>query len=301
MDKLNPKYQKQIEQIKIDADNYADEQMQTVYKNQNEHLDELHKFIGVMYIKYAVDGLLKGLSNTQRKTITGDINSKLKAIGKDMGQTQVDKVTNILKRNYSDTYYKNAYTMDKGINVDLKFNILKKEYVDAAVNSPVDGTLFSERIWDNTASVADKIKQALIDAMNGDTTIDKIGKQVQNIFNVNASDAQRLVRTENARVQSQAIDDIGNNAGCTQQMYSATLEANTCSECGELDGQIFDIDDDSKPQIPEDLHPNCRCLYINIPTHGWTPTVRKDNETKEIIDYKDYATWLKDKGINEDD
>lgn len=298
MAKINPEYQKQIEEIKIDADNYADEQMQTTYKNQKDHLDEIHALIGMIYIKYAVDGLLN-ITQAQKNSILKNIDIKITKASKDMGQTQVNNVTNILKHNYTNTYYQNAYVMDSGIKVDLKFDILKDAYINAAVNNPIDGELFSKRIWNNTADVADKIKQAIIDAMNGDTTIDAIGKNIQELFNVNAYNAQRLVNTENARVQLQAIDDIGNSAGVTQQMYSATLEANTCDECGALDGQIYDIDDDSKPDIPE--HPNCRCLYVNIPPQGWQPTVRKNNDTKEVGDYQTYSEWLDSKNIDIND
>lgn len=299
MAKVDHQYRKAIEQIKIDGEQYADEQMQTTYKNQKDHLDELHKFIGLMYIKYATDGLLSKLTPQQRKSIAGDVDSQLKSMAKDIGQTQFNNVSNILKHNYSDTYYKNAYVMDSGLKVNLKFDILKKEYIDAAVNNPVDGTLFSDRIWSNTANIADKLKQSIIDVMNGDVSIDAIGKDIQGIFNVQAYESQRLVRTENARVQSQAIDDIATSTGIKQQMYSATLEANTCAECGALDGQFFDIDDDSKPEIPE--HPNCRCLYVNVPFADWTPSKRKDNEGKEIIDYKTYDEWLKDKEVGGDE
>ncbi len=299
MAKINQKYQKMITQIKIDADKFANQQMQTVYKNQKDHLDEIHKFLGLLYVKYAADGLLK-VTSFQKSNILSGLNNKLTAMAKDMGNVETSQVTDILKKNYQDTYYKNAYVMDSGINVNLKFNMLKKEYIDAAVNNPIDGELFSSRIWQNKAAVADKVKQGIVDAMNGKTTIDKLGKDIQHTFNVGAYESQRLVNTENARVQSQAIDDIGESAGVEKQMYCATLEANTCSECAELDGQYFDIDDDSKPQIPEDTHPGCRCLYINVPLAGWKPTKRKDNESKDVIDYEDYSQWLKNKGIGVD-
>jgi len=298
--KINSQYQKMITQIKIDADDFADEQMQTVYKNQKDHLTELHKYLGLLFVAYAVDGLLK-VTPYQKSNILSDLNSKLTAMARDMGSTEVNQVTDILKKNYTDTYYKNAYIMDSGLNINLKFDILKKEYIDAAVNNPIDGELFSSRIWQNKAAVADKVKQGIVDAMNGETTIDKLGKDIQHTFNVGAYESQRLVNTENARVQSQAIDDIGESAGVEKQMYCATLEANTCSECAELDGQYFDIDDDSKPQIPEDTHPGCRCLYTNVPpVKNWKPTKRKDNSSKEIIDYEDYSQWLKNKGIGVD-
>ncbi|MFL0251401.1 minor capsid protein [Clostridium neuense] len=300
MAKVNPEYRAAIEQIKIDADNYADQQMQTTYKNQKDHLTELHKFIGLMYIKYAVEGLLNKLTLQQRKSIIGDVDSTLKAMAKDMGQTQVDNVTNILKHNYSDTYYKNAYVMDSGLKVDLKFDILKDEYINAAVNNPIDGEIFSKRIWDNTADVADKLKQSIIDAMNSDTTIDAIGKDIQEIFNVNAYNAQRLVNTENARVQSQAIDDIAASTGVKKQIYSATLDNKTSEECAALDGHLFDVDDPDKV-VPPENHPNCRCVLINVPFDDWQPSVRKDNDSKEVIDYTDYNNWLKDKGIGDDE
>lgn len=292
MAKINPQYKKMIEQIKIDADDYADEQMQTVYKNQKDNLDEIHKYLGLLFITYAADGLLK-VTPYQKNNILSDLNSKLTDMAKDMGNTEINQVTDILKKNYSDTYYKNAYVMDRGLNIDLKFNMLNKKHIDIAVNNPVDGELFSNRIWSNKTDVADKVKQGIVNAMNGNTTIDKLGKDIQRTFNVGAYESYRLVNTENARVQSQAIDDIGRNAGCTKQMYCATLEANTCSECSELDGRYYDIDDNSKPDIPQ--HPNCRCLYINVPFDDWKPTVRKDNENKDIIDYEDYNKWLKDK------
>ena len=272
--------------------------MQTVYKNQKSNLDEMHKYLGLLYVKYAVDGLLK-VTSYQKNNILSGLNSRLTAMAKDMGSTEINQVTDILKKNFADTYYKNAYVMDSGLNINLKFNLLKKEYIDAAVNNPVDGELFSSRIWQNKADIADKIKQGIVDAMNGDTTIDKLGKNIRTTFNVGAYESQRLVRTENARVQSAAIDDIGKSAGCNQQMYCATLEGNTCEECAEYDGKYFDIDDDSKPDIP--LHPNCRCLYINVPpVENWKPTKRKDNSSKEIIDYEDYNDWLKNKGIGVD-
>lgn len=288
MAKINQQYQKMIEQIKIDADDFADKQMNSVYKNQKDHLDETHKYLGLLYITYAVGGLLK-VTPYQKSNILSDLNSKLKDMTKDMGDTEVNQVTDILKKNYTDTYYKNAYVIDSGINVNLKFNMLKKEHVDAAVNNPIEGEIFSSRIWQNKVAVADKVKQGIVDAMNGDTTIDKLGKNIRTTFNIGAYESQRLVRTENARVQSAAIDDIGKSSGCNKQMYCATLEGNTCAECAEYDGKYYDIDDDSKPDIP--LHPNCRCLYINVPPIGWEPSVRKDNESKDIIDYENYNRW----------
>jgi uncharacterized protein with gpF-like domain len=92
-----------------------------------------------------------------------------------------------------------------------------------------------------------------------------------------------------------AQEEIYRNSGVvTKVMWNATLEGNTCEECQALDGKTFDLDGD-KPEIP--YHPNCRCVYIPV-VDGWNPSKRRDQETGEIIEYKDYKAWLKDKNID---
>ena len=44
----------------------------------------------------------------------------------------------------------------------------------------------------------------------------------------------------------------------------------------------------------KNIHP----MNKNIPpSRNWEHSVRKDNESKDIIDYVDYSQWAKDKGI----
>jgi hypothetical protein len=110
---VNKVYQKTIEQIKIDGENYANEGMKTVYKDQKEALDKVHAFVGKLYIKYAKDGVLS-LTSTQKSTVTAELKTLLKSIGSDLTKSEVGKTTDILKKVYEDTYYKSAYVMDTG-------------------------------------------------------------------------------------------------------------------------------------------------------------------------------------------
>jgi SPP1 gp7 family putative phage head morphogenesis protein len=294
--KVDPTYQKQIEQVKLDAEEYTDIEMLSVYKEQKKSLDALEVVLGGLFIKYAVDGLLK--MTAQEKNSVG-IDKTLKNIGKDLGQNEIDKVTNILSNVFKETYYKNAFIMDSGMKVDLKFNILKKEFIDNAVNSKLAGELFSDRIWKNKADMIDKLHNSMINAMEGKTTIDKVARDIKNTFNVTAYQSQRLAVTEMGRIQVDAQEEIARSTGVKQVMWSATLDNRTAEEDALLDGQTWDIDEDH-PKPIYDTHPNCRCVLINVPFDGWTPTKRKDNETKEIIDYKTYDQWKSDKEITEE-
>ena len=282
-----------IEQIKLDEDAYSEEEMKPVYKAQKAELDALNVIIGSLFIAYAVNGLIK--MNSFQKANSG-INEALKNMGKNLGNSEVKTITEILAKTYSNTYYKNAFIMDSGFKIDLKFDILKKEFIDAAVNQKFKGELFSDRIWKNKADMIDKLQSSITEAMKGKTTIDKVARDIKNTFNVQAYESQRLVQTENARVQTQASYDIGISSGVEQVLFSSTLDNKTSDFCQEHDGEIYDINDNSKPEIP--AHPNCRSCWINIPYEGWQATSRKDNSTKEVIDYVNYKEWAKEKGID---
>ena len=284
---MDKEYRKQIEQIKIDAEKYTNNQMKPVYTGQKVALDKLHTLIGKLYINYATDGLLK-MSSTQKANV--DIKTLLKKMAVKLNDTEVKKVTSIISSIYEDTYYKSVYIMGEGMKLKPKFNILKKEFIDSATNTKFKGEMFSDRIWTNKIDMMDKLQSGLVDCMNGKTTIDKIAKNIKDIFNVSAYESQRLVHTENARVQTQASHDIGVSMGVEKVMWSSTLDMKTAEEDGELDGKIWGINEDH-PEPP--LHPNCRCCLIDVPYSDWKPTLRRDNLTGEDIDYTNYVDWKK--------
>ena len=45
-------------------------------------------------------------------------------------------------------------------------------------------------------------------------------------------------------------------------LYVADSGENTCQDCLDNDGRIFDIDDPELPQLP--IHPHCRCKYVSV-------------------------------------
>lgn len=253
MAKVDPQYRRAIEQIRLDSEKYADEQMKDVYSDQKDRLKDLHSFIGLLYIKYSVDGLLK-LNRAQKASITSVLDSRLKTMGKNLGQKEVSKVKSILDKTYKDTYYKNAYVLDSGMNVDIKFKMLKPEFVKSAVNSKLKGEIFSSRIWNNKAAMIDKLKKSIVEASNGNTTIDKIAKDIQHIFNVSAYDSNRLVATETARVAVKAQEQIGLDSGCKEVMWSATLDSRTAPYDASLDGKVWGINE-NHPEPVSDTHP----------------------------------------------
>ena len=296
MKKVDPVYQKKIEDVKVEGEKYADDAMRSVYLEQKAALDELHSLIGKAYIDHSKDGVMT-LTITQQQQLTASMAAKLKAMGLELGKSEVEKVTTLLAEVFSASYYRNAFVMESGLKANLEFNMLKKEFIQAAVNAKYKGEFFSDRIWSNKASMIDSLQSSITSAMKGGISIDKVGRNIRDQFNVTAYESQRLVRTETARVQTQASDDIARSTGVDQQMYSATLDGKTSPECSALDGKIYGVDDPDKV-VPPENHPMCRCCLINVPYAGWSPSARKDNQSGEIIAYTNYADWAKSKGVD---
>ena len=193
------------------------------------------------------------------------INEKIQKINH--GQTEL--TYQVLKEAFKDSYYKTAYTINKGIGFQIDFSLLKDEFVQASIERPINGKDFSKRIWDNTAVLAKRIKSDIQDSI------------IQGL------------NTELAKTIMSAQDEIYTNMNEVQKvMWDATLESNTCDYCSSLDGHYFDKN--NHPVLP--AHPNCRCCIIPV-VDGWNPIKKREYNTESgkrkssIINYKTFEDW----------
>jgi len=294
-DTVDPLYQSKIEDIKLESESLPDNMMKSVYSKQKASLEELQSMIGKMFVDYDTENGMLKITRQQQSKLSVEMKAKLKEMGITLANSEVGAVTSILEEVYTTTYYMNAWVLEEGMAASLKFNILKPEVINKAVNTKFEKKLFSDRIWANKGAMIDKLQASLIGAFKGEISVDKIGREIKTTFNTSAYESKRLVVTECARIQTQATNDIAKSTGIKTQMYSATLDNKTSEFCQKHDSKIYNIDDPNKPKIP--AHPFCRSYYANIPYDGWSPTQRKDNITGKLIPNVDYKTWKKDKGI----
>lgn len=294
MMELNNLYEQMYLQIILDNEDYTEKQMKKVYREIKKAMNNTISNITDIFVEYGEEGKLN-LTPREKVQIRKKVNTELTKMGKSLADYEVNYLTSVLEAIAVETYYKTAFVMDYGIKSQIKFNLIRQEFIDSIVNAEFKGEMFSDRIWRNKDKLIKKIKLEIEDSMKGSKTVDQVARNIKKDFAVSTYESQRLARTEMARVQVNAQEKIGIDSGANWVMWLATLDKKTNPEDAALDGKRWKIDEE---HLKPPLHPNCRCVLINVPNEDWQPKKRKDNETKEIIPYKEYEEWKQTKGID---
>lgn len=284
--------QNQIQNIHSQIYKTTNKNMLPVLQLYKKCMKDLQGELGKIYSKYSTDGKLD-VTTTQEYSILKQMENTLKGYGQDLAKKDEKTVTEILGNNFKVGYFKTAQVIQKGVKTVMDFKLVRPEMVESAVKTPMNGSMYSSRIWTNKTKMINALRDNLKEGMEQGYDIKKLAQNISDTMGSSAYDSMRLANTETARVVNNAQQKIYSDSEVVKKvMWSATLEGNTCEECAALDGQYFDLDDDSKPDIP--LHPNCSCCYIPV-VDGWQPTERYNQEEGSIMQYKTYDEWAEDK------
>lgn len=135
----------------------------------------------------------------------------------------------------------------------IKNNKLGLEVIDELL----EGVHWSDRIWKHQAQLKGDLyrimKQTLLsgDAATGYT------KEIRDKYGVFRYQADRILRTEAARVSGrQQVRDI-EQAGFNKMEWIASVGA--CDHCAPLDGKVFPVDKFGEAPYVLPAHPQCRC------------------------------------------
>ena len=251
----------------------------------------LDKIARIILEYNVIDGVIS-INTAIKAKLRKQLNEFIKEVFKTEYKGENAIINDTLYDVAKDKYYSNCYLYSIGVNYTLKpvkENILKK-----IISKKIKGKNYSDRIWSNKNKVAKQIRVEVDKFLNGKTDINSINAIISKKFDVNWNNSNRLVRTEIAKVQTQANEYWSKEHGIKKQLFSATLDSKTSKICQSLDGKVFNYDDSDKPIPP--LHPNCRSCLIDM-VEGWKPTERLDNENKQRISYKTYKEWLEEQDL----
>lgn len=166
---------------------------------------------------------------------------------------------NILKGRTMDELKRQAGILGGTIHNNAKF-------AESIVNASFHNATFSTRIWGNQAvmkSDLDKLLQTgVIRGKNANVLANELRKYYIGepkkdggaVFN-----AKRLMRTELARVQTDAQMRSYEENGIEEYEFIANMHSNPCKICAELNGKHFKVKDMRPGVNASPMHPMCRC------------------------------------------
>jgi SPP1 gp7 family putative phage head morphogenesis protein len=182
--------------------------------------------------------------------------TQLREMLKALGNKEAELLSATFIKQYQDIY--NAIAIP-GVEA---FNTLDLTMAAQVIESvwAVDGKVWSERIWDNTALLAQTLEDELIHCViSGKKTTD-LKKLLQDRFDVSYRRAEMLVRTEMAHITTAAAQKRYEDAGLDEVEIWADKDERRCEHCGKLHQKRFPING----KLPIPAHPNCRCNVLPV-------------------------------------
>ena len=143
---------------------------------------------------------------------------------------------------------------------------------DAIVNGSFYNATFSERIWSNQEILKADLSKALQSGLIRGKGARELARDLESRFNVSKSNAERLMITELARVQTEAQKQSFIRNGFKQ--YTFITNSGCCDVCAAISGKHFDVDKMMPGENAPPMHPFCRC------------------STAAYEDSKEYEEWL---------
>ncbi len=223
--------------------NEADKQLNDTYKKKKESRDELLKAIAMILLTYTIVDNVLSLSEKDYNKEYNLLGALIIKLTRGNIKQEINNTTNILRNTVKNTHKHYSY------NHNLKD-------VENIINKNFKGKHFSKRIWENEQEVAKKLTKQCQDFLRGKINVNDIEKEIKNTYNTSAYNAKRLVETEVSRCHSAAFDRFCKETNVKKVKYVAR-RCNTCSECMEYDGKIFNFK--NKPELPQ--HPLCSCYF----------------------------------------
>jgi SPP1 gp7 family putative phage head morphogenesis protein len=119
------------------------------------------------------------------------------------------------------------------------------------------GATYSERIWTHQAMLKSELDKLLTEGMMQGRNPKVLARHLTKTFGTSKYNAERLMRTELARVQIAAQEKSYLENGWTEFEFVSIGSA--CSVCLALDGKHFKVKDMTIAENAPPMHPNCRC------------------------------------------
>ena len=281
--------------------------------NANE-LEEFHWTVQ-QYIKYGQSKILsdawrKELENASIKVHVTRLESLQFQMQHHLEKEYAKRITDIshlLKSGLEDDIYKNAYEIEKGLNIGVDLHKYNESEIDDMLKKPwtTDGKVFSERLWGRKQQlVADLVEKDLPQALIRGESNNKIIERWAEKLESDRKAVERVVQTERAYVNSRAALESYKKLGVKKYQILATLDLKTSNICREMDHKgrnkdepFFYLDEYKVGLTAPPFHCNCRTTtvpYFDDFTEDEKRAMRdEEGKSKKVPADMTYDEWYK--------
>lgn len=301
------KYQKEIETLLNKSESNVNKELQALYK---ELANEVTKEIVSLADQIEKDDKF---SKKLQKERLETIRSQMYAKANQLEGKQKQSLFEFLKHDAGTSYNELFYEFEMTERIPVTFAMITDRQIATIINTPVAGRKLSARLKGNSTKMKQNLNRVLTRGFAKGWSTQKMATQIAEIGGANYRRAMTIARTESGRVTSitrqqsqQHAKELGIKA---KKKWISTLDGDTRNTHRQLDGQVQEVDDYFKIGGMKALQPhmfgiasedcNCRCRTINV-LDGYEAKLRRNNDTGEVEEYKNYQEWLKDKmGVQE--
>lgn len=184
--------------------------------------------------------------------MSNKLNFELRALG----EKQEKILTKQFLKEFAEIYESISFN-------DIKtFSTIDREGMVKAINSIwcADGKTWSQRIWNNIAYLTETLQEELVHCVATGKKTSYLKQVLQERFDVSYKQADMIVRTEMAHIQTSAAKQRYTDYGITEVQIWADKDERRCEVCGELHQKKYPV----HAAIPIPAHPRCRCTIIPV-------------------------------------
>ncbi|MEG0450453.1 MAG: minor capsid protein [Lysinibacillus sp.] len=196
-----------------------------------------------------------------------------------------------------DAYYRTMYDVHRGLGVGFEFANMPSSTVESILKNPWSGKHFSQRVWDNTDTLAIQISEVITAGFMSGTSTRKMILDLAERMGVSKFAASRLIRTETTYMANAAEMESYKEAEVEEYMFLATLDLRTSPQCQEQDKKIYKVKH-AKPGVNmPPMHVFCRSTtraYFgaqtlkNIQRRARNPITGKNELVPASMSYKEW-------------
>jgi SPP1 gp7 family putative phage head morphogenesis protein len=182
--------------------------------------------------------------------------NQMRAELRKLGERQVVALTKQFEIQFFEIYYSIA------IEGASAYTTIDTAAVQQLINGiwVADGKSWSQRVWDNTELLAATLNEEMINCVATGKKTTELKQILQDRFNVSYNNADMLVRTEMAHIQTQAAQQRYRDYGIQEVEVFVDEDERTCEVCASHEGEKHPIN----AQMPVPFHPRCRCCMLPV-------------------------------------